>query len=114
VVIRARRTPNGRRLIIRFSEAIDPTSTRALSIYRILIGQRAEDGQLVFDQVVTIRRASYDSRARSIVLKVQGRLPRQPIRLELLDGPSWRDLAGNRLDGDRDGRSGGAFIIELA
>jgi hypothetical protein len=63
--------------------------------------------------VIRIRSATYDPAARTVILRPARLLPLRNVFRLVVKGTSTgslTDLAGNALDGDRDGRPGGDFI----
>lgn len=94
-------------LVLTFSEAIDPARVPNLANYR-LVGPGG--------RVVALRSATYDATARTVTLAPRRLLPlRRAFRLTVNGSTAAGliDLAGNLLDGDRDGRPGGDFRISI-
>jgi hypothetical protein len=85
-------------------EALDPARATELAKYR-LTGPCGG--------VIRIRSAVYDPAARTVILLPARLLPLRQVYRLVVSGTSTgslTDLAGNALDGDRDGRPGGKFI----
>jgi uncharacterized repeat protein (TIGR01451 family) len=91
------------RLVLTFSEALDPARATNLAAYR-LTGPRG--------RVIRIRSATYNAVARAVTLRPTRLLNLHHTFHVVVNGTSARrlaDLAGNALDGDGDGRPGGDF-----
>jgi hypothetical protein len=91
-------------LVLTFDEALDPARATNLGNYR-LTGPCGG--------VIRIRSATYDPAARTLMLRPARLLPLRNVFTLVVNRKSTRsltDLAGNALDGDRDGRPGGEFI----
>jgi uncharacterized repeat protein (TIGR01451 family) len=91
------------RLVLTFSEALDPARATNLANYR-LTGPRGA--------AVRIRSATYDPTAHAVTLLPSRLLSLNQVFRLLVNGTSsgsLTDLAGNALDGNADGRPGGDF-----
>lgn len=100
------------RLVLTFSEDLVPTEVVRLGNYRLIAP--GKDGMFgtADDRVIRLRRATYDPAERTVTLHPTHRLPLwKRFLLAVPNGKTTRlvDHAGNALDGDRDGRSGGTF-----
>jgi hypothetical protein len=100
------------RLVLSFSEDLDPAEAANLVHYRVMGPGR--DGRLGTpdDRPIRLRRVSYDAATRSVTLLPAARLPlRGKFLVVVLDAgvAGVVDRSGNPLDGDGDGRPGGAF-----
>ena len=92
------------RLVLTLDEVLDPALATDLANYR-LTGPCGG--------VIRIRSAVYDPAARTVILRPARRLPLRQVYRLVVNGTSTgslSDLAGNALDGDRDGRPSGNFI----
>jgi uncharacterized repeat protein (TIGR01451 family) len=100
------------RLVLTFSEPMDPARAIDLRNYRLVAPGR--DGRLGTrdDRPIRLRAATYDPARRSVTLFPARRFPLR-LRVQLtVDGPrapGLTDVAGNLLDGDGDGPQGGSY-----
>src|SRR5262249_30763448 len=91
------------RLVLIFSEALDPASATNLADYR-LTGPRG--------RVIRIRSVTYNAAARTVTLRPTRLLNLHQtfhVVVNATTASGLADLAGNALDGDGDGRTGGDF-----
>jgi hypothetical protein len=91
------------RLVLTFSEALDPARAIDLADYR-LTGPCG--------RVIRIRSATYNAAARTVTLRPTRLLDLHHTFHVVVNGTTRHgvaDRAGNAMDGDRDGRPGGAF-----
>ena len=104
------------RLVLIFSQDLDPAGAKNLANYR-LVGP-GRDGRLGTrdDLVIRLRKVTYDPVTRSVTLRPKVRLPlRDRFRLTVLDTktPGIVNRSGNRLDGDGDGSPGGKAVLPI-
>jgi hypothetical protein len=102
------------RFVLSFSEDLDPARAEDLGNYRLLVP--GPDGRFGTrdDRTLRLRSASYDPATRTVTLApARRRLPlfRRYILVARGTGAgALTDRAGNVLDGDGDGQSGGSFV----
>jgi hypothetical protein len=107
-----------RRIRLVFSEPIDPA--RATRTAAFTLTAAGADGRLGTrdDFRIRLRSAVYETAARAVVLTAAQPLRRRTRHRLVVNGTSLRvgiaDLAGNRLDGDRDGRAGGDAVRDFS
>ncbi|MBX6313982.1 MAG: DUF11 domain-containing protein, partial [Isosphaeraceae bacterium] len=104
------------RLVLTFSEDLDPARAANLANYRLVAAGRDRRFGTRDDLVIGLRSASYDPAARAVTLSPNRRLSLfQTFQLTAIGtGPrGLTDRAGNLLDGDGDGRPGGDFVARF-
>ena len=101
-------------IIVSLSEPLDPATAGKVGSYHLVAGRNIRKRGLVFDRALALQSASYIAGSTTVML-VPGRgvSLRQPIRLIIPQAAGLHDLAGNLLDGNRDGQPGGDFITRL-
>jgi Ca2+-binding RTX toxin-like protein len=104
-------------LSVAFDQGLDARTAEDLRNYR-LVGP-GRDGRFGTrdDGFIVLASASYDPASRRVTLVPARRLPLRAIHQLTLNGPGApgvRGLDGRLLDGDRDGRPGGAAVVRFA
>jgi uncharacterized repeat protein (TIGR01451 family) len=104
------------RLVLTFSEGLDPARAGDLAQYRLVGSGR--DGRLGTsdDRAIALRSVLYDASKNTVVLRPRRQLSLfRTYRLTVSGAtPSGvTDLAGNLLDGDGDGRPGGDYVARI-
>ncbi len=98
-----------------FSEPLDPIRAGNLSLYTLLAAGR--DGKLgtADDRILALRSLGYDAATGRVTLRPARPLPLRQSYLIIVDaGPEGlRDVAGNPLDGDRNGTPGGHAVVRF-
>jgi uncharacterized repeat protein (TIGR01451 family) len=106
-----------RRITIRFSEPMDPTSVTDLRNYRIITSGRDRRFYTPDDRTIRPRRAVYDPVGRTLTLAIRPRA-RWPRRIELTIGgpgtPGVRSAAGEALVGSPIAQSGQAYVARFS
>ena len=95
---------------------MDPTTAQDLRNYRFVAPGPDRRFGTRDDRMVRLRSARYDRSSRSVMLIPRCRLPRNlPLRIIVngIGAPGVADVAGNLLDGDRDGHPGGLYTAIL-
>ena len=101
------------RLALTFSEPLDPSRVQDLSNYILLAP--GYDGRFGThdDRVIRINSAKYDPNTRTVTLSPSRHLNwyrRYRITVKGTRAAGLTDMAGNLLDGNRDGRPGGDYV----
>lgn len=104
--------------IVTFSEAINPGQAQDLQNFQLTKPGRAKRGRPIPRIAIGFRSASYDvgSRTLTLVPAITGGLP-GGLRLTVFAGPPHtgiHDLAGNPLDGNRDGVGGDDAVFAVS
>lgn len=106
--VSARRKLTG--LVVGFSEPLDPAVATNPAAYRLVSAGRDRRFGTRDDVAVALRPPAYDPATGRVTLTPLRRLAsNQPVRLTIAGG-AIADGAGNALDGDADGRPGGAAV----
>ncbi len=100
-------------LVLTFSELLDPSRAQDLSNYTLVAP--GHDGRFGTrdDQVIRVNSATYDPNTRTVTLSPSRHLNwyrRYRITVKGTGAAGLTDLAGNLLDGNGDGRSGGDYV----
>jgi len=101
------------RLVLTFSEPLDPSHAQDLSNYTLVAP--GHDGRFGTrdDQVIRINSATYNPTTRTVTLTPSRHLNwyrRYRITVNGTGAAGLTDLAGNLLDGNGDGRPGGDYV----
>jgi hypothetical protein len=100
---------------ITFSEPMNGPLAGSLASYRIVSAGRDRRFGTKDDKPKRLRAAVYDPATRTVTIRPAGQLALgQPLRLVINDSAGVTDEAGNRLDGNRDGRPGGDYAATLS
>jgi hypothetical protein len=99
-------------IVTTFSEAVDPNTVNANTIRVVASGQDGYFGNSN-DRPVTVQSVAYNPFTRQAILQLGEHLLEDAYRVQVTGDGGIRDLAGNSLDGDRDGRGGGSFNSEF-
>jgi uncharacterized repeat protein (TIGR01451 family) len=98
-------------LMVTFDEALAQSpSARASNFSLIAAGADGRFGTRD-DVVISLKSAVLEADGRTIMITTRRPLPLRHTYRLTIDGPT--DLAGNRLDGDRDGRPGGSAMLHF-
>ena len=113
-VQKAARKGSIRRILVNFSDAVDPASAQDASAYWIVLPGRDRRFGNRDDRRVRIRAASYNSTADTVTLTPKGLLSSRMAMQVVVSGSSTssgiKDIWGRLIDGDRDGQPGGNAV----
>lgn len=99
------------RIVLTFNEGMDPETTKSPTAYRLVSAGRDRRFGTRDDKTLAIRSVLYDPSARTATLIPAGQIKlNQPLRLTIPSQTKPRDLAGELLDGNRDGTPGGEYV----
>jgi VCBS repeat-containing protein len=102
-------------LMLKASEALNAASAANLTSYALHSAGKDKKLGTADDTAVPLLSAVYDAAARTIALTPTTALKAgQFFKLSVLDNGDITDLAGNRLDGDMNGSSGGDCVTLVA
>jgi hypothetical protein len=86
----------------------------SIASYRIVSAGRDRRFGTRDDRATALRLAAYDAAARTVTLwPTRAASLSQPLRLIIAETAGLADEAGNRLDGNRDGRPGGDYTASI-
>jgi hypothetical protein len=99
------------RLVVSYRGGVDPAAATDLANYRLIA--RGPDGRFgtADDRTVRVKQVVYDPATRSVILSPSQRLPLGRRYRLIVDGVVGPDRT--ILDGDGDGRPGGAFVAKV-
>ncbi|MFO0956698.1 MAG: Ig-like domain-containing protein [Isosphaeraceae bacterium] len=109
VQVNRRKTVQRAGLVVSFNEAMDANSATDESGLPDPRGPQGR-GKMVYNRPVAVRDVKYNSRTNQVTIVGAKNLPKGPLRLIIAD--SVKDSAGNALDGNRDGKAGGADLCQ--
>jgi hypothetical protein len=105
------------RILVTFSDAVDPASAQDASAYWIVLPGRDRRFGTRDDRRVRIRAASYDAASHTVNLTPRTRLTARTVMVLVASGSTTgaavRDVWGRPIDGDRDGHPGGNAVTPL-
>ncbi len=98
-----------------FSEPLDPVRAGNLDAFTLLAAGRDGRFGTADDRRLALRSLGYDAATRRVTLRPERPLPLRQSYMIIVDAGNHglRDLAGNALDGDRDGSPGGDAVIRF-
>jgi methionine-rich copper-binding protein CopC len=99
-------------VVATFSEGLNAATVNASSIRVIASGQDGMFGNSS-DRVVALQSVTYNAATRQAVVRLGEQLSEGAYRVEMVGDGGIRDLSGNGLDGNRDGRPGGVFSTDF-
>jgi hypothetical protein len=101
-------------LLVTFSEAMNQARATNAPAYQVMVGHRVR-GKTVFDRAVALNAKSfkYDAKTNVLTIKLGSKIS-GPLRLLIRTSAKVRDISGNVLDGNRDGKAGGDFVKVLS
>jgi uncharacterized repeat protein (TIGR01451 family) len=103
-------------LVVTYDEPLDPATAARRLTYRLEAS--GSDGRFdtCDDRVLYIRSFRYDAATRTVTLRLRKpQCMNQVFRLQIRGngGSAVRDVAGNRLDGNKDGKPGGDWLMKF-
>ncbi len=103
----------GTTIALAFSGPLAPAEAGDANRYFVILA--GPDGKFGTrdDRRLSPTAASYDAGGRVVTITSRARIPAaMKFRISIADG-SLRDASGRPIDGDRDGRAGGGFTVDL-
>ncbi len=100
-------------IVVTYSETMDPKGVKSLNSYRLITAGRDMKFGTKDDQALALGKVGYDQAKRLATLTTRKSTAlNQPLQL-VIRGSALSDVAGNFLDGDKDGRPGGDYVARF-